>query len=257
MGREKGDGDKNSGLTLASAIPRLRALTDELERWLGEVEIDSGGEVFSADEEAALVRTVDQVSAATDLLALSADRTIERGCAATGWALLDLARVQLAHAANEVIGREEARARFGLPPFAVMWLLARDLAGGADVAGEVVDLGAGPGRVPDLRPVTALEMPPLQFLAATAMAEGEILRQEMPGRVQERVAYREYLAVLVEVAVDLLVERAAAAADAAITDIARRYAPLADGVRRIGPGVEEVFGVGPAAGAGLDEPDVA
>ena len=114
MGREKGDGDKNSGLTLASAIPRLRALTDELERWLGEVEIDSGGEVFSSDEEAALVRTVDQVSAATDLLALSADRTIERGCAATGWALLDLARVQLAHAANEVIGREEARARCGL-----------------------------------------------------------------------------------------------------------------------------------------------
>ncbi|MEH6623806.1 MULTISPECIES: hypothetical protein [Dietzia] len=251
-------------------------LTVDLATWLTDIAPDGSGRGQEASERARhLGRMVDQLCTMSTLVELSLRQRRELGDPTTAWVLLEQARQQLGWAASTAgalarsiaraegdVARGPADADAGLPDDALPddettmiddvleFFLERDLAPRPDHAREVVDMGDGVGVIPDPRPLTPLELVPLQLLSATAMQCGSVIDDPAPRTLVDRMAYGTYVARLLDEASELLREYGPAAGQRELERLADTAQEAADIMWQLTPGPLEVFAPrsdGPAA----------
>lgn len=174
-----------------------------------------------------LDRMVDQLVAMCRLVELSLDQVYLHDDLGMAWILLEQARQQLGHAATTAAAIDRSRCldedeveQEVESALNIFWFLQRDRMPWAESASQVVDFGCGPGRLPDFRPDTALELVPLQLLANAVMNVGTVTAvQELPGEALT-MAFGEYVFTIMEAAMCLLELRAEQAGEAALASLA-------------------------------------
>lgn len=253
----------------------------DLATWLSDIAPDGSGRGQEASERARhLGRMVDQLCTMSTLVELSLRQRRELGDPTTAWVLLEQARQQLGWAARtagalarSIAGAEgdiaagpadaaagptdNALSDQSLPGDettvvgdAVEFLLERDLDPHPDHATEFLDMGDGVGVIPDPRPLTPLEMVPLQLLSASAMQCGSVIDDPAPRALVDRMAYGTYVARVLDEASGLLRERGRAAGQRELERLADTGQEAADMMWQLSPGPLEVFAPrsdGPAA----------
>ena len=270
------------------ALEVVEYLTVDLATWLTDIAPDGSGRGQEASERARhLGRMVDQLCTMSTLVELSLRQRRELGDPTTAWVLLEQARQQLGWAARTAgalarsiagaegdIAASPADAAAGpadaaagptddalsdqlLPGDettmvgdAVEFLLERDLDPHPDHAEEFLDMGDGVGVIPDPRPLTPLEMIPLQLLSASAMQRGSVIDDPAPRALVDRMAYGTYVARVLDEASELLRERGRAAGQRELERLADTGQEAADIMWQLSPGPLEVFAPrsdGPAA----------
>lgn len=263
------------------ALEVVEYLTVDLATWLSDIAPDGSGRGQEASERARhLGRMVDQLCTMSTLVELSLRQRRELGDPTTAWVLLEQARQQLGWAARtagalarSIAGAEgdiaagpadaaagptdNALSDQSLPGDettvvgdAVEFLLERDLDPHPDHAKEFLDMGDGVGVIPDPRPLTPLEMVPLQLLSASAMQRGSVIDDPAPRALVDRMAYGTYVARVLDEASELLRERGRAAGQRELERLADTGQEAADMMWQLSPGPMEVFAPrsdGPAA----------
>ncbi len=228
---------------MENALLEMRHLVGELSYWLSDIDEFGEGRGREASEAARLfARMVDQLTTMCQLLAFSVGQMHEEGDMSTAWILLEQARQQLGFAAvtaatmdGTLAAEDEAATAASLT-----WFVHRDLLPTPKGAGQLIDFGCGEFVLPDFRPDVALELMPLQFMANAAMRYGTVSSGPggpMPRPRVERMAYGEYLAIVIDEAMNLLDTRA-------------RQADVEELVTRAGGGAEAAnllwqTGIGP------------
>ena len=186
----------------------------------GSRSADDGTEVRRLD------RMTDQLAVMCRLVGLSLEQVDLHDDLGLAWILLEQARQQLGHAAitaaaierGPCLDEDEIDAEVD-SALTTLWSIQRDRMPWAGNAGEVVDFGCGPGRLPDFRPDTVLELAPLQLLASLTMTLGTgTAVQELP-RAALTTAYGEYVFTIMEEAMGLLELRAGQAGDSGLASL--------------------------------------
>lgn len=225
--------------SMDSTLRSVESLTLGLFEWLSDIDSDGSGRGQDPSDRSRLLgRMIDQLLTMSTLIELSLRQRRELGDPTTAWILLEQARQQLGWAAltagalkgtvSERVGivpEQDDDAELALeesPAVATVleFLIQRDLIPQPEYAGELLDMGVGLGVIPDPRPVTPLELVPLQMLSAAAMQRGSVVSGARPRPVVDRMAYDTYVSTLLDEAADLLGERSCATGDRQLDQLA-------------------------------------
>lgn len=191
-------------------------------------------------------RYVDQTKNVAALLVRSIEQVVVYANEPLAWILLETAARQFGFAAGTVsqlrgvVGHTEDEVHAE----ALTMMLRKELVVEPRSIVEVVDLGAGPGAVPDMRPAAVYDSMALQsyaFAAAVCASIPTSACGPYPRRAIARMAYREILARIVDESAELL---AAVASDLGFREVAVEAGRADDAVDALwhsGPDPEVMF----------------
>lgn len=225
---------------LRYAMDRLDELETEL--WTAEGAVD-----VRENDLQLFWRFVSQIRNVASVLGFSLFARLEQANGPLSWVLLEVARRQLGFAsitAGQIQGVREKSDDEGHASTLTM-LLRRELIAAPRSLTELVDLGAGPEVVPDMRPDTAFESMALECYAFTVQACASVSLSESepyPRRRVEQAGYREILARVIEETAELLGERARAAGCGRVEAKAAIASDAVDVLLSTGLEPEMVFG---------------